>query len=62
MRSGDPQLDDLLARAEADLDALLRAGVPADDPAVAAAQALVKDAETQGRALDAAAFCLGRNA
>lgn len=62
LRSGDPQLDDLLARAEADLDALLRAGVPADDPAVAAAQALVKDAETQGRALDAAAFCLGRNA
>lgn len=62
LRSGDPELDDLLARAEADLDALLRAGVPADDPAVAAAQALVKDAETQGRALDAAAFCLGRNA
>lgn len=62
LKSGDPELDDLLARAEADLDALLRAGLPADDPAVAAAHALVKDAETQGRALDAAAFCLGRNA
>jgi phage-Barnase-EndoU-ColicinE5/D-RelE like nuclease3 len=58
----DPELSDLLARAEADLDALLRAGLPAGDPAVTAAQALVKDAETQGRALDAAAFCLGRNA
>ena len=62
LKSGDPELDDLLARAEADLDALLRAGVPADDPAVTAAQALVKDAENQGRLADAGAFCLGRNA
>jgi len=60
-RFDDPELTEALAQAEADLDALLRAGVPADDPAVAAAEALVRDAQTQGRSLDAAAFCMARN-
>lgn len=56
----DPELTDALAQAEADLDALLRAGVPADDPAIAAADALVRDAQSQGRSFDAAAFCMSR--
>jgi hypothetical protein len=59
----DADLASAVARSQADLDALIAGGlVRADDPEILMAADLAARGETDARAHDAAAFCLGRNA
>lgn len=59
----DADLASAVARSQADLDALIAAGlVRADDPEILMAADLAARAEADARGRDAAAFCSGRNA
>lgn len=59
----DADLASAVARSQADLDALIAAGlVRADDPEILMAADLAARVDADARAHDAAAFCLGRNA
>jgi len=58
----DADLASAVARSQADLDALIAAGlVRADDPEILMAADLAARAEADARGRDAAAFCMGRS-
>lgn len=58
----DPELRDEVAAADRELDALIRAGLPADDPELQAVRSYVDRVAAESRAREMAGFCLGRNA